>query len=351
MGSAMAIPRTPQAMLAAGALAAVASLALLVGSRVLAGSVPVLGGILANVMILLSPAPLVVAGLVAGRATCVLAAVFAATVLALTAPIESFWLQVGADGLPAVLVVHLLLAARADQAGAAVFSPPGWVLAWCTAAVAAACVLVTVILAPGGESIHGGLLAYFQGVVPPALLLLEGLPRGLGADTVEQTAAIREALVQTMASVAVGLMGMTVLLRVLIAAVIGQWIARKLGRALRPSPAYLDTRLPDWGVWGAVALVLAGGVASSFVGLDHNAAYLVASAALVAITAPKLVGIAVMHVAARRTGEATLVLTVGYILILVLGGVGIMALVVVGVADHFLDFRRRLAAGGSHLGG
>jgi hypothetical protein len=121
-------------------------------------------------------------------------------------------------------------------------------------------------------------------------------------------------------------------------AVIAQKILVRLGRNLRPSPAYAELTLPQWASW---PLVLSAGAALSgpVLGME-NLGYLGRNTALVMATPYLFLGLAVIHTLARRVAATTPVLVAVYLVVL-MSGWATMVVAGVGVIEQWIGLRGR----------
>jgi len=321
---------------AGGALSAVAWLSVTMG-------VP--GGLLLSYF---APLPLLWVGLTSGAAMVMLAGMAGAIAAGVIGGLPAAGTYLGVHALPAAIVVALALlhrpAARTNGAayraangahtgsqGAGVaFMAPGIILAGL--AVTAALGLVILGVVEGGdqgESIEAGVRAFVESfVITPA--------GGGGEGEAEVTPM---AVLAPLAPVFLGFLAMAWQIMVVLNAVLAQWLAVKAGSALRPSPRWAATWLPDWLSWlmvGAAALALA--TSGDFAYLAQNAT--------VALSVPFFfVGLAVVHRLAARAAARRLLLGVFYVMLVIMFLVMVVAVTGLGIVDQWLKPQRRGGGG------
>ncbi|MBB4285807.1 DUF2232 domain-containing protein [Roseospira goensis] len=285
----------------------------------------------------LSPVPLLLAGFTLGRAggfvACGVGAL-AFGLVSLSGGAGTLYLL--SDALPAALVVAWALRpapglTNPAPARSRAWMPAGTILAR-LALLPPLGMVVLALLAPSHadglqgllrEQIGAGLDRMLAEAGSGAMPALDGATRG----------AVLDSAVQFLP----GGMAMSWLFRIVVAAVLAQALAQRLGRAVRPSPAYGALELPAW--YGAVfaAVVLASVV------LAGDAGYVAWSAALGLSLPFLLLGFKLVHQVARRTPQPTLVLVVFYIVFLSVSAVAIVAMVLAGLVEYAATLRRRAA--------
>jgi len=117
----------------------------------------------------------------------------------------------------------------------------------------------------------------------------------------------------------------------------------RFGANWRPSPDLARLALPLW-------LPLAVGVAAAAMIFGGTGRYLGLNA-LIALCVPfGLAGLAVLHMAARRLPHPTMALVCFYTLAVMFGW-PFLAVTVLGLLEHWLGLRRRLAPQGVQIDG
>ena len=302
-------PREAALALGAGAVSALASVALATGS---------FG---AMVIAYLAPLPLFLVGLSQGPRPAAIAAAsgfMVAGILGGTIAAGLFGLL---HAVPAWLVIRLGLNHRIQPDQSVLWYPPGTVLAWLTL-LGGGIFLVAATLLWGAEgmkaTVHGHLDQAFQAMTP------------------DLTDADRATVLGTLVPLFPAAVGTSWIMMTAINAVLAQAILTRSGRNLRPSPGYADIRLPDWSSWalvGAAATALLGPGEVEYIGRNLT----------VLLAVPFFfVGLAVAHSLARRTQYENMLLAAFYLVLLVSG----WALVLVagaGVVEQWVGLRDRIA--------
>jgi hypothetical protein len=149
--------------------------------------------------------------------------------------------------------------------------------------------------------------------------------------------ATREAVVESAVTFLPGAMALSWLFRVAVAAALAQAMLRRMGRSVRPSPAWLDLALPPW--YGAVyaAVVLAALL------IGGDAGYVAWSAAIGLSLPFLLLGFKLVHVVARRTPWPVPLLVAFYVVFLSVSAVAVVAMVLAGLVEFSTNLSRRAA--------
>lgn len=304
--------------IAAGVLGAV--------SFVSAATVPLLGLLVGQV----SPAVLMVAGLALGPRAAWLAGTAGAAVLALFGGGMMALGYLGADVLPAVLVCHLALRSRMDDRGIVEWYPPGPILAWLAALGAGVIAVAAAVLSGTGDG--------FEATVRDGLARVLSAIVGASPDGGAPSGDVRDAAARW-APVLPGGLAASWVFRSVVSALIAQWVATRMNRALRPTPRYVETFLPP-----ALSVALAAVLALGWV-LPGDAGYAARNMALV-LAAPFLAqGLTVIHVAVRSTRHPGGWLAAFYVVFLFASGLAVLAMIGLGLVDQLTRLRARLSGG------
>ena len=110
------------------------------------------------------------------------------------------------------------------------------------------------------------------------------------------------------------------------------------GRSRRPTPQWSAVRVPAWFDWVLAGAALAGLVASG------DAAYLARNAVIILLTPYFFVGLAVVHVLARRAPMPGIVMGIFYFLLLLFFLFAAAAVAAIGLAEQWFGLRNRLPA-------
>jgi hypothetical protein len=127
---------------------------------------------------------------------------------------------------------------------------------------------------------------------------------------------------------------------------LAQAILVRMQRNLRPSPAYVETTLPQWMSWPLVAAATLALVGSG------DLQYLGRNLAIVLAVPFFFVGLAVVHTAVRRVAYKTLFLILFYLLLVTWEWM-LVAVAGIGVVEQWIGLRIRLvgpSSGGSRGG-
>ncbi len=135
-----------------------------------------------------------------------------------------------------------------------------------------------------------------------------------------------------------GAVGASWVMLTVVNAVIAQGMLVRMGRNLRPSPAYAELELPLWASW---PLVLSAGAALSgpLMGME-DLGYLGRNTAMVLAVPYFFLGLAVIHTLARRVTATTAVLTVVY-MVIIMSGWAALVVAGVGVTEQWIGLRDR----------
>lgn len=236
-----------------------------------------------------------------------------------------------AYALPAVAMVIVALRQRTAPDGTTEFYPVGRLVSWLA------------IYACGGFS----LLALFggDGEVESWLREIESAMRDVVAVGSSPEAAV---LIKAIAEFFPAIMIASWLIMVLVNAAIAQLVLERSGHNLRPRPQAATIELPEWFMAvtaGAAALALLAPA------MEMTALGFAARNSALALLVPYFfVGLAVVHVWARRWPARPFILAGFYLLMLMFGGIGVLLVAGLGFMEQWLGLRRRFARGGQEDG-
>ena len=274
-----------------------------------------------------APLPMLLVGLAAGSQMAAIAAAVGIGVSAAFGGLSAAETFGGVHALPAWLVVHQALMRRRTAGSAAGGTAGGTAGDWLPigitltslAAIAAFAVFMAGSLASGDDGIEASvrtLLSNFVEVAPDL---------GQAPDM---------AIMLPLVPVFLGLMAMAWQVMIVINAVLAQSLIARRGWNRRPTPRWSAIQLPDFLSWllvGCAALALA---------TSGDIAYL-AQNAVIALAAPYFfAGLGAIHTFARRSGARAGVLLVFYVLLVVLFLVVAAMVIVLGILDQWLGWRR-----------
>lgn len=284
------------------------------------------GGVTAFLFSYLAPLPLLAAGLALGVMAAVLgSAAGLAVALFVAGPVIAPAFAI-AVALPVLVVVWKALLWRQSPEGAVDWYPPGLLLGWLTV-LALGLLVAGAAVAPPHE-------AGLEGVIRDHLgELVRVVAPGVPADVQAAAVAVWVPLFPAMAAV-------SWLVMAIANAAAAQWLVTRLGRAIRPAPAYSDLDMPDWLL---PVLAVSAGVAVLGQG---GAAYLAGNAAMVTAVPYVLLGLAGVHGALRRRPNGGMLLALFYGVFFVAFGWAVIVVAGLGLVRHWSRLRRRYVGGG-----
>ncbi|MFQ5784739.1 MAG: DUF2232 domain-containing protein [Alphaproteobacteria bacterium] len=285
---------------------------------------PISGLTSGMILVSFTQLPLFIVGLSLGVASAVIAAGTATALVVGFVPLSGVVPFAVTMTVPAVVVVRQALLSRTAPDGSVEWYPPGQLMAILTVYGALTFVAVTLYLA--GEP--GGIDRVLQST----------LSQGIAYYFPEMTEADRIAAASQASAVFPAMLFGSWLFTVLINGVLAQAILVRSGHNLRPSPAYVGIEVPR-GL--AVALALS---AALWLVADGTPGYAGRILTLVFAAPYFFQGLGVVHRVARLWPGRLVALVLFYILLLILpGGAGIWLVAGVGLVEHWVGLRRRLA--------
>jgi hypothetical protein len=302
-------------MIAAGAVAS-AGLAIL-------GAV---GGAFGLVAAYFAALPLFVVGFVSGRQACAIAMAAAAGMIGAALGPEESLMFLGAQGVPAALMVWLSLRMRVASDGTVEWAPPGTILAWLACYGAVAFVALAMVLlnrAGGSQGLETGLATELQQAVTAV---------APGADQ-DRVQAVTAAFARYFPAIVLA----SWIVMTVVNAVVGFRVAGRLFERQRPEPQWSALTLPSW-------LMTAVAIASflALVGRDSSVGFVGGNAALGLCMPYVLLGFAVAHTLAARLGSRRVVLWGLYLLVFMLGW-PLLLMAGLGFVEDWIGVRRQFA--------
>jgi Predicted membrane protein (DUF2232) len=299
-----------------------------IAAGAMASAVLAIGGALGGAFGLLAAyfagLPLYVVGFAAGRQACLGAVAIAAVAVGVALGPEDALMFLGAQALPALLVIWASLRIGTSDSTAA-WAPPGTVLALLASyGVVAFAILALSLLGEGGaQGMEAALASELRQVVAT-------VAPGADATRVEAvTAAIARYFP------AIVLASWTVMTAA--NAVIGLQIAGRIFGRQRPEPTWSALTLPSWLMTATAAASLL-----ALVGKGTTAGFIGGNAALALCVPYAFLGFAVAHTLAARLKARRLVLW-GLYLVVVLLGWPVLAITALGFVEDWIGVRRRVA--------
>ena len=269
--------------------------------------------------------PLFVIGLSLGTTASVIAgAVAAAGVIAVSGVLGAF-VFILVNAAPVVFLVRQGLLSRPDGNGNTEWYPPGLLAVGSTLYGLGLLVVAWLWLSVSTGGIEESVRAYLGEVTST---ILQGQP-----------AEMQQALIDNVAPILPGTVALSWLVMLVINGVLGQGLVARFERNLRPSPDFAMLELPNWlTVLGAALLIGA-------ILLPGTLGYFAKSAAFILALPFFLVGLSVIHVAARRISAGTLLLVLFYLLMLLFGWPAVFV-AFFGLIEQRAGFRQKWAGAG-----
>ena len=269
--------------------------------------------------------PLFVIGLSLGTTASVIAgAVATAGVVAVSGVLGAF-VFILVNAAPVVFLVWQGLLSRPDENGNTEWYPPGLLAVGATLYGLGLLVVAWLWLSVSTGGIEESVRAYLGEVTST---ILQGQP-----------AEMQQALIDNVAPILPGTVALSWLVMLVINGVLGQGLVARFERNLRPSPDFAMLELPNWlTVLGAALLIGA-------ILLPGTLGYFTKSAAFILALPFFLVGLSVIHVAARRISAGTLLLVLFYLLMLLFGWPAVFV-AFFGLIEQRAGFRQKWAGAG-----
>ena len=294
----------------------------IVGRAAIAAGSGIAGGLIASGFIAdFASLPLLLVGLSLGPGFAAIAGVFGVACAFATGGIHIAGIFGGMHALPSWILVRHSLARERRPDGQERWRPVGSVLCWL--AVLGAAAIIANALTAEATGFGDAARSYFDAVLAA---LLPGA-----------TDAQRAPMVDLVAPLAPGLFVSSWLTVIVVSAVISQILLTRWSRNLRPTPKWSGLMVPDWMSWllvVAAAMVLVS---------DGTMEATARSVALVFGVPYFFLGLATIHVLARRTAVKGVILATFYgMFVLFMPVVSIVA-GAIGLAEHWLGLRRRFA--------
>lgn len=281
----------------------------------------------ALILVYLTQLPLFVAGLWLGAAAAAIAGATGTVVLLAASDLLGAAMFAALNAAPVALLVRQALLARRREDGAFAWYPPGRLAAWLSGLALFGIAAAFLIL--GGAE---GLQSSLRDVVAHALDRMSGreMPN-------------RDAVAAGVAMVIPGIVAASWMVMAVVNAALAQGVLARFNLNWRPSPSLAALALPIWltAAFGLAAAATLFPGAARFLGIN----------AMIALFVPFcLAGLAVLHVAVRRLSQPTMAL-VSFYTVSLLFGWPFLAVAVLGLLEHWLGLRRRLAPYGVNIDG
>jgi len=295
-----------------GGLSAAISLAFMAGSQA------------AMLLVYVAPLPLLMVGLALGAKAGVIAGISGFLVAGLLGGAPAAGLYGMVFAVPVLLVVLQSLLQRPMPSGSGVsWYPEGSILCW-LALLGAAYFLMAALVSHmgGGTGLRPMVSAYLDQVFTIMLPSL-GEPQ-------------RQTIIGALSPLFPGLVVMIWMVVVAVNGLIAQGLLARLGRNLRPTPAFTALTLPEW-----MSTVLVVGVAVALFG-PGEAEYIGRNLVLILAVPFFFLGLAVVHALVRRA-TAPGVLLVAFYMVLLFSGWAALVVAGIGLIEQWLGLRWRFA--------
>tara|TARA_B100000676_G_scaffold305066_1_gene358472 strand:+ start:244 stop:1182 length:939 start_codon:yes stop_codon:yes gene_type:complete len=264
--------------------------------------------------------PLFVIGLSLGTTASVIAgAIAAAGIIAVSGVLGAFIFFL-LNAAPVVLLVRQGLLSRTDAHENIEWYPPGQLVIGASlygiGLLFAAWLWLSFSTSGFEESVH----AY---LTEATSTILEGQP-----------VEIQQKVIANLVLILPGTVALSWLVMLVVNGVLGQGLVSRFKRNLRPSPDFAMLELPNWlCILGAVLLIGATLLPGSLGYFAKNAAFIMALPFF-------LVGLSVIHVAARRLSAGMLLLVLFYILMMLFGW-PVILVAFLGLIEQRAGFRQK----------
>jgi hypothetical protein len=272
--------------------------------------------------------PLFAVGFAAGRQACIAAVAAAAVAVGIILGPDEAAMFLGAQGIPAALVVWLSLQVRAST-GAPEWVLPGTVVAWLTCyGVVVFAILALSLLGEGGaQGLEAELATELEHVVAAV---------ATGADP-DRIKAVTAALARYFPAIVLT----SWIVMTAVNAVVGFQIAGRFFDRQRPEPTWSALTLPSWLMTAVAAASLL-----ALIGRGATAGFIGGNTALTLCVPYAFLGFAVAHTLAARLGARRLVLWGVYLAVFLLGW-PVLVMAALGFVEDWIGVRRRVV--GSRL--
>lgn len=298
----------------------------------------------AAILFVLTPLPVLAAGLSAGVATAAIAAGAASLAVGAIAGLVSGGLFLAIEGLPALLLVRQAMLARSRPNGGSgrpngglEWYPPGRLVMVLAGLGLAALAAGAVLTADGPDGFAGWVRSRLTVVMTAMLAEMPDAATGQGAGPMAGQAV--GLMVDLLAPVFPGVMVAYWLATLAVNAALAQGMLMRFGRNGRPPMRVADTELPGW----APLLLAAVGLAALV--LPGTAGYLAGNALLVLAVPFFCAGLAVVHAFVHGRSGRALPLVVVWLLMLLFAW-PILLVIGLGVFEHWVGLRARFARTG-----
>ncbi|MGE4218765.1 MAG: DUF2232 domain-containing protein [Alphaproteobacteria bacterium] len=266
--------------------------------------------------------PLFIAGLALGVPAAAIATASSLVLAALGASIAVAAVFAAAYLLPPLLLVRQALLGRPDSTGGVEWYPPGMLLAWTAAIGSVLFVAAALLLSVQADGLIGTIETYV----------------GMVWDTIVQGEAEerRSGFIQAVVPLLPGAIVASWIAMMVVNGCLAQSLLVRMGRNLRPTPAYSALELPAW-LLPTLTIAAAAGLL-----LPGAAGYVGQNLAVILVAPFCFLGLAVVHVLCRRVGSGRLLLGMFYTMLVLLTW-PVILLAGLGLMEPWLKLRKQEA--------
>lgn len=266
--------------------------------------------------------PLFIVGLSMGTAAGVIAGAIAGVSVLAWGSLLGVLIFVLFNVVPVVILVRQALLSRTNEAGDTEWYPSGLLAAWATSTALGLMALIFIWLGLTTEGIEIGvrenLGQWFEGVF-----------QHMGVED-------RAQIVDSVVPILPGMIGLSWLTMLVINGALGQGVSSRLGWSVRPNPDFALMELPRW-LPAIAAALLVGAII-----LPGTFGYFAGNAAMIISLPFFLIGLAVVHLAAKRVSAGPLLLILFYVFMLFFGW-PVVFVAFLGLIEQLAGIRQRLA--------
>ena len=264
--------------------------------------------------------PLFMAGLALGVPAAIIATASSLVMAALGASIAMAAVFAVAYLLPPLLLIRQALLGRPDGKGGVEWYPAGMLLAWTAGLGASLFAVSAVLLSVQADGLVGTIESYVG-------LLWDTFVQG---EAEERRSGFIKAVVPLLPGVIIA----SWIAMMVVNGCLAQSLLVRMGRNLRPTPAYSAIELPQW-LLPALTMAAAAGLL-----LPGAAGYVGQNVAIILVAPFCFLGLAVVHVLCRRVGSGRLLLGVFYTLLILLTW-PVILLAGLGLMEPWLKLRKQ----------
>ena len=229
------------------------------------------------------------------------------------------------NAAPVIIIIRQALLFRTDEIGDTEWYPSGLLASSATGLALALMTAVFLWMELTTEGMEAMIQQFLRAFA-------DNMMAGVSAEQ-------RDQVVSSVAPVLPGVIGLYWTLAVVVNGVLGQGLAVRFGWNRRPSPDFSTLALPRWLPTLAAVLLIGALVMPDTLGF-----YAVNGSILLSLPF-FLVGLAVVHVAAKRFAAGSMLLTAFYVMMMMFGW-PVIFVAFIGLIEQLAGFRQRMATAG-----